>query len=121
MTSMTFNMTFILIYDFRMTFERESHRYKWRHIKLYEPTYDFYEFRGTLCPLYNCTFAFFTDVIFIKDLQSLPKVLKVIKSLKNGVRTRFIAMTFAFESHKIGLESHKFMTFGVKIIFLSEI
>ena len=29
-------------------------------------------------------------------------------------------MTFEIESHKIRSESHKFMTFGVKIIFFSE-
>ena len=88
--------------------------------------YDFYEFRGTLLPLYksecNPPYEYTPTVTYKKTYRfpSLPKVLKVIKSLENGVLTPFIAMTFAFESHKIGLESHKFMTFGAKIIFFSE-
>lgn len=67
MTFMTFNMSNILIYDFRydfrMTFKAQSHKLQmasyqalWQIIRQF---YDFYEFRETFLPL-----SFFWDYLF---------------------------------------------------------
>ena len=67
MTFMTFNMSNILIYDFRydfrMTFKAQSHKLQmasyqalWQIIRQF---YDFYEFRETFLPL-----SFFGDYLF---------------------------------------------------------